>query len=523
MFNKITEMIDLELANHSGSDPVGNRVQFLGIMADVRGTLGLGLANIRAYLLTGEKKFVEKFEKLWTKNDRRFADLQKASYMMSAAQKEAYLIFAKTRTVFVELPPKMFAIRGSKKWNMANYTLVLEAAPRASKLLTILTGPRQEDGSRAGGMKDNQASLLNRDADMVVEEVSLLSMILWALLGVGIVAGGTIAFLTSRSIAMPLISMTASMRKLADGDLEMEVPARNRGDEIGEMSGAVQVFKENAILVQKVEKEKKREQHEKEEENKRTANITTEFSGSISTIIESVASASTELGQTAQSMSSIAEETSGQAVAVAAASEEASSNVQTVASASEEMSASIQEINSRLADTSQISKKAVEVVATTAGQMNTLAQTADKIGEVVSLISDIAEQTNLLALNATIESARAGEAGKGFAVVASEVKALANETAKATEGISGLILEVQSATGDAVSSIADIGRVIKQLDESSAAIAAAMEEQSATTREVARNVDEAASGTQEVSMSISGVTQASQDVSAASGQVTSAA
>ncbi|MDH3580942.1 MAG: methyl-accepting chemotaxis protein [Hyphomicrobiales bacterium] len=524
MVKKITEMIDLELANSSEVEAGGDRVQFLGIMADVRGTLGLGLANIRAYLLTGNRKFVQNFEKLWAKNERRFADLQNASHMMSAAQKEAFDALAEKRAEFVPLPAKMFEIRGSKKWNMANYTLVTEAAPRAGKLLTALLGPKQEDGSRAGGMKDNQANLLNNDANMVADEISLLSTILWALLGIGIASGSAIAFFTARSIATPLVGMTASMKRLADGDLATDVPAQNRKDEIGEMSAAVQVFKENAIRNKELEADQVKQKQRAEEEKRAAMNkLADDFDASVGGIVETVSSASAELNTTAQSMSSIAEETSSQANAVAAASEEASTNVQTVASATEEMSNSIAEINTQVADAANASKKAVEDVEKTSGQMETLAATADKIGEVISMISDIAEQTNLLALNATIESARAGEAGKGFAVVATEVKALANETAKATEGISSLIAEIQSATGDAVTSIGEIGTVIKQLEEASTAIAAAMEEQGATTQEVARNVTEAAAGTQEVSSSIAGVTQASQEAGTASSQVTSAA
>ncbi len=524
MFKKITEMIDLELARNYEAGAGGDRVQFLGIMADVRGTLGLGLANIRAYLLTGEDKFVANFEKLWAKNDRRFADLQKATNMMSAAQGKAFKIFAAKRAEFAPLPSKMFAIRGSEKWNMANYTLITEAAPRAGKLLATLLGPKQKDGSRSGGMKDNQAKLLNDDADRVAEEISLLTTVLWALLGIGIAAGGAIAFFTSRSIATPLVRMTASMRKLAEGDLEVEIPAQNRKDEIGEISGAVQVFKENALEMKRLEDEQEKQKQRAEEEKREMMNkLADEFNANVGGIVETVSSASAELNATAQSMAGISEETSNQANAVAAASEEASANVQTVASATEEMSNTIREINGQVADASQASKKAVVDVATTAAKMNTLAQTADKIGEVVSLISDIAEQTNLLALNATIESARAGDAGKGFAVVASEVKALANETAKATESISEHIEEIQTATGDAVVSIDDIGKVIQQIEDSSTAIAAAMEEQGATTQEVARNVQEAASGTKEVSANIAGVTQASQEAGAAAGEVTSAA
>ncbi len=523
MVQKITEMIDLELAkNNSGTG--GDRVQFLGIMADVRGTLGLALANIRAYLLTGDRKFEEKFNKLWAKNKRRFADLEKASGMMSPAQREAFNIFSEKRAGFVPLPSKMFTIRGSKKWNMANYTLVTEAAPRAEKILTILIGPKQKDGLHAGGMRDDQVRLLNNDTALVAKEVSLLTTVLWALLGIGIAAGGAIAFFTSRSIAGPLVRMTTAMRKLADGDLEVEIPARERKDEIGDMSNAVQVFKDNAIRARALEAEQEQQKLRAEEEKRRMMHeLADDFDASVGGIIETVSAASTELNATAQAMSSIADETSNQSAAVSAASEEAASNVQTVAAASEEMSQSIAEINQQVSQASDAAKQAVMEVEKTGAQMESLAATAETISGVIGMISEIAEQTNLLALNATIESARAGEAGKGFAVVASEVKGLAGQTAKATEEIVSQVNEIQEATKQAVVSMTDIGKIIKQVDETSAAIAAAMEEQGAATQEIARNVQEAASGTEEVTRNITGVNQASQEAGAASGEVMSAA
>jgi len=187
------------------------------------------------------------------------------------------------------------------------------------------------------------------------------------------------------------------------------------------------------------------------------------------------------------------------------------------------MSHSISEINQQVSQASAAAKQAVTDVEETGSQMEALASTADKIGEVIRIISDIAEQTNLLALNATIESARAGEAGKGFAVVASEVKELASQTGKATEQIGEQVTEIQNATKQAVVSIANIGNVIRQVDETSASIAASMAEQGAATQEIARNVQEAASGTEEVTRNITGVSQASQEAGAASNQVMSAA
>jgi len=337
---------------------------------------------------------------------------------------------------------------------------------------------------------------------------------------IGVAAG----IFFAKMLVNPIRAMTTAMKDLADGDLEAEVPAQGRHDEIGEMSSAVQIFKENAVRNKELEASQE-EQKRRAEEDKRAAmnKLADDFDANVGSIVDTVSSASNQLQSTAQSMASISEETSNQATAVAAASEEATTNVKTVADASEEMSQSISEINEQVSSASSAATRAVEEVEKTGTEMEVLATTADKIGEVVAMISDIADQTNLLALNATIEAARAGEAGKGFAVVASEVKGLASQTAQATDEITKHIEAIQGATKQAVVSMGGIGKVIREVEETSTAIAAAMEEQGATTTEIARNVQEAAAGTQDVSSSITGVTTASQEAGAASSQVMSSA
>jgi methyl-accepting chemotaxis protein len=332
-----------------------------------------------------------------------------------------------------------------------------------------------------------------------------------------------IGFFISRSVSLPILRLTNIMGELSGGRLDTEVTGQNRTDEIGRMASAVQVFKENALKVRELEAEQ-RAAAERAEVEKREAmhRMADDFERSVGQIVDGVASASTELNNTAQSMTSISREVNDQARNVAHSSEVASTNVQTVAAASEELASSIQEISRQVAQSTDISGKAVGAVDGTARRMESLKVSADKIGEVVNLINDIAEQTNLLALNATIEAARAGEAGKGFAVVASEVKNLANQTARATDEIGGQVSGVANATREAVEAMAEISAVIQDMSEISGAIAAAIEEQDAATGEIARNVQEASQKTDEVTSTIGIVTEASTEAGQASDEVLSA-
>ncbi len=324
--------------------------------------------------------------------------------------------------------------------------------------------------------------------------------------------GAVVSFFVSRSITKPLSAIIGCMGNLAKGDLNVDVPARERKDEIGEMSAAVEVFKANAIEAKNLERERE-ETREKNEESKRADmnRLATSFEDSVKSIVDEVSSAIGNMQSDAQQMSARATDASTQASAVVTASEETTNNVQTVASASEQLTEAIQEISKQVTDSSRITSEAVQQVETTNTEVEGLSEAARKIGDVINLISDIAEQTNLLALNATIEAARAGDAGKGFAVVASEVKNLATQTAKATEEIGAQISSMQGATETAVNAIKKIGATISRVDEIASSISAAVEEQGAATHEISRNVSEAATSTQSVSSTIHQVHTASSE------------
>lgn len=374
---------------------------------------------------------------------------------------------------------------------------------------------------------------------------SAIFIVLAVTLGV-LLAGAAFAWFIAGGIVKPVKAMTDTMTKLASGDREIEVPAQDKTDEIGEMAGAVQVFKENLIENERLQeetraadaKQKEADQKAAEQERLRVAEeakqaeavaqraeligaITAEFEKTANDALGVFSSASTEMQTAAEGMTNTAEQTSQRSATVASASEEASTNTQTVASATEELSSSIEEIGRQAAESTRVARAAVQETDDANIKVKSLEDAAGKIGEVINLINDIASQTNLLALNATIEAARAGEAGKGFAVVATEVKSLADQTAKATEEISGQIGAIQSATLEAVDAIASIGTTIRAVDDISSSIAAAVEEQDAATREIASNIQQVSAGTSEVNTNISSVSDAANETGTAAKQVLS--
>ena len=356
-------------------------------------------------------------------------------------------------------------------------------------------------------LADRLIESVESSAKAATQEYETTSRLLIIVASFGIILGAVVGYLISQfGIVKPIVSLKTVMEALANNDLNANVPGIDRGDEVGEMARAVEVFKKNGLEVERM----RAEQLEVERRNaqQRKADMITmadNFEAAVGEIIKTVSSASNELEASARTLTSTAERSQGLTTSVAEASGEASSNVQSVATATEELSSSVNEIGRQVQESARMASEAVGQARKTNDRVGELSKAAARIGDVVELINTIAGQTNLLALNATIEAARAGEAGRGFAVVASEVKALAEQTAKATGEIGQQISGIQAATQDSVGAIQEISGTIEKLSEISATIAAAVEEQGAATSEISRSVQQAARGTQQVSSNISDV------------------
>ncbi len=425
---------------------------------------------------------------------------------ISAAMKAAVDAYFGKAAAVVE--KEMPAARSDGKYGLNADELAKSIVPAIQMFFGVRDAALAEAAERASAARDGALAML---ALAVVAVLALLGTL------------GGVTMMLRRRVVTPLARLAEVIGTLAAGNHEVEVPATGRNDEIGQVAGSLQHFKESLVAQKAADAAAAREAEAKLKRGQRMDQIARDFEAMIGDVIRTVSSASAALEASAGTLTSTAEQSERVTATVAAASEEASTNVQTVAAAAEEMSSSVDEISRQVQDSARIAGEAVQQAERTNEHVAELAKAAGRIGDVVELITQIAGQTNLLALNATIEAARAGEAGRGFAVVASEVKALAEQTAKATGEISQQITGIQGATEQSVGAIKSIGDTIGKMSEIASTIASAVEEQGAATREISRNVQQAAHGTQQVSASIVDVQRGASETGSASSNVLTAA
>jgi len=500
--------------NAAGNDIVTNWLPSIRTAQDMALRLSEHRRFAQAHILSTDQTEMDKYEK------------------SLAAQRDAFQKALKDYTALIVLPEERrlhqeISTASETYLAGADEIVALSRQNRNQEARALMLGDNriafykvEEDSTKLVQVNSDQIARLSAQSNALYDSV------MWQVTAIAVLAvalTGTFLLLLQRIIARPVVAISQAMGALADGNTSVVIPGIGRQDEVGGMAATVQVFKDNMIRNAALEAEQAQARAAGERRSKQIDHLTGEFQDSVTELLQAITAASAQMENTAQGMSATAEQTNHQAMTVASATEQASANVQTVATAAEELSSSIAEIGRQVEQSSHIAASTAEEARATDATVKSLAETSNRIGQVVGLINDIASQTNLLALNATIEAARAGEAGKGFAVVAGEVKHLANQTAKATEEIGTQISAVQAATNQAVTAIGRIVARIEEMTHIAAGIASAVEEQSAATNEIARNVQQAAAGTQEVATAITGVTQAASETGEAAGQVLDAA
>jgi len=513
----IVAVSKMQMINADASEIQKNWLPSIRVVGGLRATTIDYRNLVRAHILAANAEQMGKTETGIDVIVKRSAE-ERAAYDKLISSPEERAIFnewAKDWDNYLSRSKEIFAL-GRKNLGKSN----LEAHELNLNVINPLGS--KADFALRKAIEFNDKGAAASGAKAVESYNSALTLVV-AFVGLSAIIGMGVGFYLVRDVAAGIASIIKPMQALGAGDLTAVVPHQGETTEIGAMADTLQVFKQALIDKDSADKAAAADAEAKIERGRRVDGITRNFETMIGEIVETVSSASTELEASASTLTATAERSQELTTSVAAASEQASTNVQSVASATEEMASSVNEISRQVQESANIANQAVDQARKTNDRVSELASAAARIGDVVELINNIAGQTNLLALNATIEAARAGEAGRGFAVVASEVKALAEQTAKATGEISTQISGIQAATQESVGAIKEIGDTIGRMSEIASTIASAVEEQGAATQEISRNVQQAAQGTMQVSSNITDVQRGASETGSASTQVLSAA
>jgi methyl-accepting chemotaxis protein len=520
---KIADTLIAVLDTELKQEPAAQRDQIVRSLVDAREHIAAVQDAVGSFLFTTDSTFKAAAASSVNALTQSFSALagQQKDMEASAAMQLHSALSAKEG--FLRLPNVIIATRESPDWNKALLVLTRDAFKASAASLAALQGTRDEQGHLIGGIAGSQRELLDQDMKSMEDKLSWLRIIVLGLACLSLVIAGAAVWRTASSVVAPVLGMTEAMRALAGGDRAITVPALEQRNEFGRMAQAILVFKETAIQAEHLAEVDRAAQAARERRAQAVEALTRAFDASAAGSVENVHSAASQMEDAASDMVVTTGQAKEQTTAVASASGQAAQNVTKVAAEAEKLSASIAEIKRRVMQSATTAGAADRRVQETNRTVDGLAEAARKIGEVVNLINTIASQTNLLALNATIEAARAGNAGVGFAVVANEVKALANQTARATEEISAQVGAIQEATKEAVTSMQNVSASITEINQIAVDIEQSVDGQMAATREIARNVEQAAHGSSHVAATISEVSGASAKTGHTANQVLTAA
>jgi methyl-accepting chemotaxis protein len=516
----LTDMVEKRPKGNFDFDDV-RAFQFMA--RDLRDAFLRAISAIRLYAYSGTNEDLEIFNDLVSTLSFRITQLDRRAMGFGPEYNENLTTLKETFPKWLSIAADIIEIRKTPRWNRLDQLLTDEANPLVRRIIVALSGDTSNFGEHILGVTDRQKMDIVKRAEGSQQLLRFSEVLSVSVMAIATLLAILLGLVISRSLTVPIAGMTRAMGRLAAKDFSVEVPAQNRSDEIGDMAKAVLVFRETGIEAERMRDSERAAELAREQRNEAVEQAIREFEAGTTEIVSTLSAASTQLQQAATSLSATAEETSMQATSVAAAADQASANVAGLAGSGDELARAIGEIGRQVRNSTEIASRAVVHASETDMQVQQLATSAQRIGEVVALINSIAAQTNLLALNATIEAARAGEAGRGFAVVAQEVKELASQTRIATEQIAESVSAMQSVTDSTITAIQGIGEAIASLDSISKLIEDSIVEQDRATQDIATNVQQAARGTEEVSSNIAQVNQAAASTGSAATQVMASA